>query len=160
MESDLNMLYLCVKWLHIISATVLFGTGIGTAFFMLMAHVNKDLRARVFATRTVVLADWLFTAPAIVIQPVTGLMLIHMGGFSMQEGWLMAATGLYVFAGLCWLPVVWMQIRMKRMAEQALATDGALSPEYQLFYFWWITLGSLAFPAVMAIFWLMVAKPA
>ncbi len=153
------MLYLCVKWLHILSSTVLFGTGIGTAFFMLMANLSKDIRAIAFATRTVVIADGCFTTPAVIIQPLTGLWLMHLAGISFGAGWLMSALALYVFAGLCWLPVVWMQIRMKRLAAEAVASDTPLSPDYWRLNTWWITLGSMAFPAVVAIFWLMVVKP-
>ena len=153
------MLYLCVKWLHILSSTVLFGTGVGTAFFMLMANRSKDIRAIAFATRTVVIADWVFTTPAVIIQPLTGLWLMHLAGYEMQTGWLVAAIALYIFAGACWLPVVWMQIRMKRLAAEALASGEPLPALYWRFNTWWIALGSLAFPAVVAIFWLMVFKP-
>ena len=154
------MLYLCVKWLHILSSTVLFGTGIGTAFFMLMANLSKDVRAIVFATRTVVIADWCFTTPAVIFQPLSGLVLMHLTGVTITSGWLAAALALYVLAGACWLPVVWMQIRMKRLAADALASDIPLPPAYWRLNTWWITLGSMAFPTVVAIFWLMVFKPA
>ncbi|HTM80863.1 MAG TPA: DUF2269 domain-containing protein [Asticcacaulis sp.] len=153
------MLYLCVKWLHILSSTVLFGTGIGTAFFMLMANFSKDIRAITFASRTVVIADWGFTTPAVIIQPLTGLWLMHLTGVTFSAGWLAAALALYIFAGACWLPVVWMQIRMKRLAAEALASDTPLPPAYWTLNTWWITLGSMAFPAVVAIFWLMVFRP-
>ena len=153
------MLYLCVKWLHILSSTVLFGTGIGTAFFMLLANLSKDVRAIAFATRTVVMADWVFTTPAVIFQPLSGLMLMHLTGVTMQTGWLGIALALYVFAGLCWLPVVWMQIRMKRLAAEALTTNTSLPAAYWRLNTAWLVLGSLAFPAVVAIFWLMVFKP-
>ncbi|MCR6659614.1 MAG: DUF2269 domain-containing protein [Asticcacaulis sp.] len=153
------MLYLCVKWLHILSSTVLFGTGIGTAFFMLMANLSKDVRAIAFATRTVVVADWCFTTPAVIFQPLSGLMLMHLTGATMESSWLATALALYVFAGACWLPVVWMQIRMKRLAAEALLGGTDLPPAYWRLNTWWIGLGSLAFPAVAAIFWLMVFKP-
>ncbi|MGN6209495.1 DUF2269 family protein [Asticcacaulis sp.] len=153
------MLYLCVKWLHILSSTVLFGTGIGTAFFMLMANLGKDVRAIAFATRAVVIADWCFTTPAVFFQPLSGLMLMHLTGVTMESSWLAAALALYVFAGACWLPVVWMQIRMKRLAAEALAGGTDLPAAYWRLNAWWIGLGSLAFPAVVAIFWLMVFKP-
>mgnify|MGYP000391435845 CR=1 FL=1 len=153
------MLYLCVKWLHILSSTVLFGTGIGTAFFMLMANLGKDVRAIAFANRTVVIADWCFTTPAVIFQPLSGLILMHLTGATLGTGWLVAALALYVLAGACWLPVVWMQIRMKRLAVEALATGSSLPPAYSRLNRWWIGLGSLAFPAVMIIFWLMVVKP-
>ena len=154
------MLYLCVKWLHILSSTVLFGAGIGTAFFMMMANLSKDVRVISFATRTVVMADWAFTTPAVIFQPLSGLMLMHLTGVTMQTGWLAAAIALYVFAGLCWLPVVWMQIRMKRLAAEALTTNTSLPATYWRLNTAWLVLGSLAFPAVVAIFWLMVFKPA
>jgi uncharacterized membrane protein len=153
------MLYLCVKWLHILSSTVLFGTGIGTAFFMLMANQSKEIRAIVFATRTVVVADWCFTTPAVIIQPLTGLWLMHLTGVTFSAGWLAAALALYLFAGACWLRVVWMQIRMKRLSTDALASDTPLPPAYWHLNTWWVTLGSMAFPAVVAIFWLMVFRP-
>lgn len=153
------MLYLCVKWLHILSSTVLFGTGIGTAFFMFMANLSRDIRAIAFATRTVVIADWCFTTPAVIFQPLSGLMLMHLTGVTLETGWLVAAHAFYVLAGACWLPVVWMQIRMKRLAAEALATGSSLPPAYWRLNNWWIGLGSLAFPAVVIIFWLMVVKP-
>lgn len=153
------MLYLCVKWLHILSSTVLFGTGMGTAFFMLMANLRKDVRAIAFATRTVVVADWCFTTPAVIFQPLSGLMLMHLTGVTLETGWLAAALALYVFAGTCWLPVVWMQIRMKRLAAEALFGGTDLPRAYWRLNTWWIILGSLAFPAVVAIFWLMVFRP-
>ncbi len=153
------MLYLCVKWLHILSSTVLFGTGIGTAFFMLLANLGKDVRAIAFATRTVVIADWCFTTPAVIFQPLSGLMLMHLTGATFQAGWLSAAILLYVFAGACWLPVVWMQIRMKRLAVEALTTGASLPLAYWRLNRWWVVLGSLAFPAMVVIFWLMVVKP-
>ncbi len=154
------MLYLCVKWLHILSATVLFGTGVGTAFFMFMANLSREVKAIAFATRTVVIADWLFTTPAVIVQPLTGYMLMKLSGLPLTTRWLMAAMGLYVFAGACWLPVVWMQIRMKRLAAEALIAGTGLPPLYWRYNRWWLWLGSLAFPAVVAILWLMVAMPA
>jgi len=127
---------------------------------MLMANLSKDIRAIAFATRTVVIADWCFTTPAVIFQPLSGLMLMYLTGVTLGTGWLAAALALYVFAGACWLPVVWMQIRMKRLAVEALATGSPLPPAYWRLNRWWIGLGSLAFPAVMIIFWLMVVKPA
>lgn len=152
--------YLFVKWVHIVSSAVLFGTGIGSAFFMFMANRRKDIAGIYFATRHVVIADWLFTTPAVVVQLFTGLYLVHLGGFHLADRWITWALGLYFFAGACWLPVVWMQIRMRDMAKQALASGAALPARYWVFDRWWVLLGSLAFPAVAFIFWLMVAKPA
>lgn len=153
------MLYLSLKWLHVLSATVLFGTGLGSAFWMFTANRTKDLRAIVFACRTVVLADWLFTAPAVIFQPISGLWMVHLAGYHLAAPWLVAAILLYLFAGACWLPVVWIQVRMKRLAELALASNQDLPPQYWRYDRWWTGLGCLAFPAVVVIFWLMVFTP-
>lgn len=165
------MLFLCVKWLHILSATVIFGTGLGSAFWMFVANrsarsksgsvsASKEVtHAIAFATRTVVLADWLFIAPTAVFQPLSGLWLVHLSGYSLSMTWLWVSLALYVFAGACWLPVVWIQIRMKRLAAAALANNEPLPPSYWAYDRWWIVLGSLAFPAFVVIFWLMVFRP-
>lgn len=150
------MLYLCVKWLHILSSTVLFGTGVGTAFFMLMANRTRDLKTIRFATRTVVIADWLFTTPAVIIQPITGYILAKIAGFPLTTPWLVMAIALYLFAGACWLPVVWIQLKMRALA---VAAETELPAQYWAYNRWWLILGSLAFPAVMVIFWLMVFTP-
>jgi uncharacterized membrane protein len=110
------MLYEIVKTVHILSATVLFGTGLGTAWFMWRADCSGDAAAVAATARNVVLADWLFTTPAIILQPLTGLWLIFLGGYSSAETWLLWTYGLYLLAGACWLPVVWLQIRMRDLA--------------------------------------------
>ena len=153
------MIYLCVKWLHILSSTILFGTGLGSAFWMFVANRSKQVPAIAFACRTVVLADWLFTTPAIIFQPLSGFYLLHKAGYPITTQWVLAALALFAFAGACWLPVVWIQIKMKRLAETALAANAPLPPLYWAYDKWWIGLGSLAFPAVVAIFWLMVFTP-
>ena len=154
------MSYLLVKWIHILSSTILFGTGIGSAFFLFMANRRKDIPGIYFAAQHVVIADWLFTAPAVIVQLLTGLYLIHLGHYSLTESWIRWGLLLYFFAGACWLPVVWMQIRMRNMAKKALESGMKLPPRYWIFDRWWIVLGSLVFPAVVVIFWLMVTKPA
>src|SRR5687768_2751113 len=113
------MEYLIVKWLHILSSTFLFGTGIGSAFYMLFASLSRDTRAIAVVTKHVVIADWLFTTPTIVLQPLTGFYLMHLAGFPLMTPWILHSLGLYILAGACWLPVVWMQIRMRNMAQQA-----------------------------------------
>ena len=144
---------------HILSATLLFGTGLGTAFQMWMAHRGGDVRAIAEVSRNVVHADFLFTLPAVIIQPLTGIALIRIDGYGFSEPWLVAAYHLYVFVGACWLPVVWIQIQARNLAQKA-ATDGAaLPPRYFRLMRWWFWLGGPAFSAVLAIFWLMVAKP-
>lgn len=151
--------YLIIKWIHILSSTILFGTGIGSAFYMFMANRRKDIGGIYFATRHVVIADWLFTTPAVIVQLLSGFYLMHLGGYRLTDGWIMWGLALYFFAGACWLPVVWMQIKMRDMAKAALETGASLPPRYWTYDRWWITLGSLAFPAIVIVFWLMVMKP-
>lgn len=152
--------YLLYKTVHILSSTVLFGTGLGTAFHMWRADATGDVRVIAAAARQTVLADWLFTAPAVVLQPVTGLMLVAQTGYALDEGWILLSLGLYALAGACWLPVVWLQIRMRDMALIALANDGAMSPLYRRYMRLWFALGWPAFLSVVAIFFLMVFRPA
>lgn len=152
--------YLLLKWIHIVSATILFGTGIGSAFYMFMANRSKDTTSIYFATRHVVIADWIFTTPAIIVQFLSGLALMHVTGYTLEDAWLLWSIGLYFFAGACWLPVVWMQIRMRDIAKSARQTGEPLPARYWQFDRWWIILGALAFPAVIVIFWLMVTKGA
>lgn len=153
------MTYLLLKWIHILSSTILFGTGIGSAFYMFMANRRKDITAIYFATRHVVIADWIFTTPSVIIQLVTGIGLVHVLGYELLEGWVLWALILYFFAGACWVPVVWIQIRMRDMAKVALDTGTELPDRYWAMDRWWVILGSLAFPAVIIIFGLMVYKP-
>jgi len=153
------MVYLVVKWLHILSSTVLFGTGVGSAFWMFVANRTRHVATIAFACRTVVLADWLFTAPAVIFQPLSGLFLVHAAAYHLNQPWLISAIGLYLFAGACWVPVVWIQLKMKRLAEAALAASEDLPAAYWRYDRWWIALGALAFPAVVVIFWLMVFTP-
>jgi len=148
-----------LKLIHILSSTVLFGTGLGTAFHGLASNLRKDVAGIVIANRNVVLADWLFTTPAVIIQPVTGVLLAQARGWPLDSHWLLASIALYVFVGACWLPVVWLQIKMARMAEEALATRTALPERYHRYFRWWFALGWPAFIAMIGIFWLMVAKP-
>jgi uncharacterized membrane protein len=148
-----------LKTAHIISSTVLFGTGLGTAFHGLASNLRGDLRAIVVGNKNVVLADWLFTTPAVIVQPATGVLLALEEGWPLDSHWLLASIGLYLFVGACWLPVVWLQIRMARIAEQCLATGALLPAIYHRYFRWWFALGWPAFTAMIAIFWLMVAKP-
>jgi uncharacterized membrane protein len=137
----------------------MFGTGIGSAFFMFMANRRKDIAGIYFATRHVVIADWIFTTPSIIIQFITGIALAHITGYELFDGWVLWALVLYFFVGACWLPVVWMQIKMRDMAKEALDNKTELPALYWRMDLWWIILGSLAFLAVVLLFWLMVFKP-
>jgi uncharacterized membrane protein len=156
---DNPLAYLIVKFLHVVGAMVLFGTGVGIAFFMLMAHLSRDARLVAKIAGIVVLADFLFTATAIVAQPVTGYLLIRETGGSISEGWIIASLALYVIAGVFWLPVVWMQMRMHRLAEQAASAGAGLPAAYHRLFRWWFAFGFPGFGSVLAIIWLMVAKP-
>ena len=111
--------YLAVKTLHILSAAVLFGTGMGIAWFMLMAHRTRDLAAIRTTCRHVVVADWCFTAPAVVVQPLSGLWLMHAAGHAFDGGWFALVVALYGLAGICWLPVVAIQVRLRDAAQAA-----------------------------------------
>lgn len=153
------MTFLIVKMVHILSGAVLFGTGAGIAFFMLRAHASRDAATVAAVARIVVLADFVFTATAVVVQPVSGLILISLQGYSLTEPWLVAAYGLYVLTGLCWLPVVAIQLRLKRLAETAAQNGTELPADYHRLYRLWFLLGWPAFAAVLGIYWLMVAKP-
>ena len=152
--------YLTVKTIHIISSTILFGTGIGSAFYMLMANRRKDIAGIVFATRHVVIADWLFTMPAVIIQLITGLALMQIRGFNLNDKWIFYSLILYFFAGACWLPVVWIQIKMRNIAESAMSNKTDLPAIDWKYDKWWLSLGFLAFPAIIIVFYLMVFKPA
>lgn len=154
------MEYLVVKWLHILSSTLLFGTGLGSAFYMFFASLTRDARVVASVVRYVVIADYAFTTPTIIIQPVTGLYLIHLAGFPLSSTWIAASIALYFLAGACWLPVVWMQIKMRDMAMIANANGTELPPRYWAFLRWWVALGIVAFLALVIVFYLMVAKPA
>lgn len=153
------MTYLLLKYIHVISSTILFGTGIGSAFYMFMANRSKDIASIYFATRNVVRADWIFTTPAVVIQFITGVLLAENMGYQYTDKWILWGISLYFFAGACWVPVVIMQIKMRDMAKLALETKTELPKEYWQMDKWWIILGSLAFPAIMVVFYLMVFKP-
>ncbi|GGF45321.1 membrane protein [Aliidongia dinghuensis] len=152
-------LYDLVKTLHILSATVLFGTGLGTAFHMWFAHLGGEPRTIATVARNVVRADFWFTTPAVVLQPATGIALIHLSGIDPAAPWLMAVYGLYLMIGLCWLPVVWLQIRARDLAAVAAASGVTLPAAYYRTMRLWFGLGWPAFLGTMAIFWLMVAKP-
>lgn len=150
---------LVLRWLHVIGACVLLGTGAGIAFFMLMAHRTKDAAFIAGVAGIVVLADWVFTASAVIVQPITGFLLANAIGWSMTEGWVVLSLALYVITGAFWLPVVWMQARMQKLAGEAAAKGEALPPAYHRLFRLWFAFGFPAFAAVLAIVWLMLARP-
>jgi uncharacterized membrane protein len=148
-----------LKLVHVLGAAVLFGTGAGIAFFMLMAHRTREPSVVAAVARMVVRADFLFTATAVVLQPVSGLLLVHGKGWRLVEGWIVASLVLYLLVGLCWLPVVAIQMRMERLAGAAAETGGALPAAYHRLFRIWFVLGCPAFAGVIGIYWLMTAKP-
>lgn len=150
--------YLIAKWLHILSSTLLFGTGIGTAFQMAWVMRGGTAGQVGRVAGGVVMADWLFTAPAGIAQPLTGLWLVHEAGYALAEPWLMATYALYALAFACWAPVLHLQIRIRDLCRAA-PSDGPVPPEAQRLYRVWFALGWPAFTALVAIFWLMVTKP-
>jgi uncharacterized membrane protein len=151
--------YLTLKWLHILSSTFLFGTGVGSAFYKLLADRGGNLSHIAQTNKHVVLADWLFTTPTVILQPVTGIMLAQTVGFPLSSSWLVASIVLYVVTGLCWLPVVFLQMRMCELANAALASNIPLDADYRRLARQWFWLGVPAFLAMVAIFYLMVFKP-
>jgi uncharacterized membrane protein len=154
------MSYVLLKWTHMLSSTLLFGTGLGSAYYMLFVSLSRDVRATAIVVRYVVLADWIFTTTTIIIQPVTGVAMAMMAGYPLTSRWLQWSVALYFLAGACWLPVVWLQLRMRRMADLALANGQPLPLRYWQFLRLWGLLGIPAFVALVAVFYLMVAKPA
>ena len=149
-----------LRWLHIIGATVLFGTGAGIAFFMLMAQRTGRADIVAHVAGTVVIADTIFTATAVIVQPITGVLLAQAVGWPLSEGWIVLSLLLYVVTGLFWLPVVWIQIRIRNLARQAASENAPLPPEEKRLFRIWFALGFPAFAAVLAILWLMVTRPA
>lgn len=153
------MEYLIVKWLHILASTLLFGTGIGSAFYLFFASLGRQPHAVAFVTRYVIKADWLFTTPTIVLQPISGFYLAYLAGIPLDTKWIVWSVVLYVVAVACWLPVVWLQYRMRNAAHQAAVHETDLPPRYWRDFRRWVSLGFPALFAFIAVFYLMVAKP-
>lgn len=153
-------IYPTLKFIHIISSTVLFGTGLGTAFFMWRADRSGDTAAFAVVTRNVVLADWAFTTPVAIIQPLSGFALIYWVGFPLNAPWIVFSLILYLIVIACWLPVVWIQCRVARWAADCAVHGNADPVERKRLMRWWYALGWPAGPSVVAIFYLMVFKPA
>jgi uncharacterized membrane protein len=151
--------YFFLKFLHVIGASVLLGTGAGIAFFMLLAHLRGKPAGIAEVARIVVIADFVFTATAVVVQPITGVLLVWSSGYSLRNGWIYWSIILYLITGTFWLPVVWMQMRMRDLAATAVQGNVPLPPTYHRLFWFWFAFGFPAFGAVLAIFWLMVARP-
>jgi len=153
------MEYLVAKWVHIVSSTFLFGTGLGSAFYMFFASRTREPRVVAVVVRYVVIADWVFTTPTIILQPASGFYLAHLAGFPLTLQWLYWSIILFAVAVAAWLPVVWMQVRMRDMATHAVKSHSALPERYWTYLRTWVALGIVAFVALVAVFFLMVVKP-
>ena len=151
--------YVALKFVHIVASTLLFGTGLGTAFFMWMSHRSGRVVAIANAARLTVLADWLFTTPAVIAQPLSGIALMRLVGYAPSTSWLVLSIVLYLLAGACWLPVVVLQLRVRDLSAAAAREGTALPLAYHRYMRWWFALGWPAFLAVLGAFWLMIAKP-
>ena len=153
------MLYFALKYLHVVGAAVLLGTGAGIAFFMLVAHLTGKAQHIAAVARIVVIADFVFTATAVIAQPVTGVTLAWHVGYSLLEGWLLLSILLYVVTGAFWLPVVWIQMQLRDLAAAASTAETPLPPRYYRLFWTWFWFGFPAFAAVLSILWLMIVKP-
>jgi uncharacterized membrane protein len=153
------MTYFVLKFVHIIGAAVLLGTGAGIAFFMLLAHFSGKPAVIAGVARIVVIADFVFTATAVVVQPITGILLVWNVGYSFTDAWIVWSIVLYAMTGALWLTVVWMQMRMRDLATVAAASNTELPHAYHRLFWWWFAFGFPAFAAVVAIFWLMIVRP-
>ncbi len=151
--------YFIIKTIHILSSTILFGTGIGIAFFMFRSYFTDDIDEKLYAARNTVLADYLFTFPAVVIQPISGAWLVWQGGYYWMDYWLFVTYMIYIFAGICWLPVVWIQIQLKNMLIQSIDDHAELPARYNKLFKIWFLLGWPAFISLVVVFFLMVFKP-
>lgn len=153
------MEYIIIKWLHILSSTFLFGTGVGSAFYKYFVDRSGDVRAIAQVARWVVVADWLFTTPTVIFQPLSGIYLASFIGLPLSTPWLAWSLVMYALAGCCWIPVVVLQIRMRNIAQQTLQDGGALPAVYWRYARIWLWLGVPAFTLLVGVFYLMVAKP-
>lgn len=153
------MLYLHVKLAHILSSTILFGTGLGTAFTLFMANRTKDVYLIAKAARYVVFVDWIFTGTSGFIQPVTGLWMVYLNSYPFSTFWVWGSILGYLIAAFCWFPVVYLQIKIRDFAELALATKTALPDIYHRYYRYWFILGWPAFISLLGVFYLMTNKP-
>jgi uncharacterized membrane protein len=150
--------YLLLKWVHVLSSTILFGAGVGSAFHLFVSTLRRRTGGVANGARNVVLADWLLTTPTAILQPLTGLWLVNKMGLPYSTPWIAWSLGLYAVAIACWLPVVVIQIRMRNAVVQAERAGAPVPPAYDRLFHWWTALGCVAFFAFLAIFWLMVAK--
>jgi uncharacterized membrane protein len=154
------MMYELLKYAHIVGATVLFGTGLGIAFFLFVAVRSGNVETIAGVLRAVVVGDFVFTAPSVVLQPVTGFALVWVAGYSLTDTWIWLSLVLYGLVGVCWLPVVAVQIKMKDIVNAAVEAGATVLPaDFNRLYRIWFALGWPAFTGVLAIVALMIWKP-
>lgn len=149
--------YFLLKWIHIISSTILFGTGLGIAFFMLMAYRSKNYPTIIEVSKTVTIADWCFTLPAVIVQFITGIGLMHVLNYSFHSIWFAWVIGLFIFVGCCWIPVLWIQYQFKKEAKYSFELN-TLTSRFHRLMIAWVVLGCFAFTGVLLIFYFMVYK--
>ena len=152
------MSYLTLKYLHILSMVLLFGTGLGSAFYKWMADRSRNLEHIAITNRNVVLADWIFTTPTVIFQPISGIWLAYLAGIPLSTNWISISLALYVLAGICWIPVVWLQIRMSKLANVAIENHSPLNDDYWRYARVWFWLGVPAFVSMVLVVFLMVFK--
>lgn len=152
-------IYFVVKTIHIISSTILFGTGIGIAFFMFRSKFTTNLDEKLYAARGTVAADYLFTFPAVIAQVATGAWLVNKSGYSWIDLWLVVTYIIYAIAGLCWLPVVWIQIQLRKILASCVENNAPLPESYHKLFKIWFILGWPAFLGLVVVFFMMAIKP-
>ena len=152
------MTFLFLKWVHILSAMLLIGTGLGSAFYVWRANRAGNLQAIRFMLKNVILADWLFTVPPIILLPVTGLWLMRVNGYMFSTLWLWVSMVLFIITGLCWIPAAILQYKMKALADQTFGQE-KLPTIYWKYERTWFCLGIAAFPPTLVIISLMIFKP-
>jgi len=150
--------YLILKLIHILAAVVLTGTGAGIAFFMFMANRSNNPQVIYITSKHVILADWIFTAPAVITQIVSGIFLMNMQGYSFSSPWFYWVISLFIFIGICWLPVLKIQYKLRELAQLCVDSN-QVTQEFKVLMKTWILLGIPAFIAILVIFWLMIFKP-
>lgn len=152
------MSYIVLKYLHILSAILLFGTGLGSAFYKWMADRSGNINHIAITNKNVVLADWIFTTPTVIFQPISGLWMAYIIDLPLTTPWIMYSLILYAIAGFCWLPVVYLQIKMKHLSDSSLQSQTPLPQCYWRYATVWFVLGIPAFVAMVLVVLLMTFK--
>jgi uncharacterized membrane protein len=153
------MAYLWLKLIHVISSTILFGTGLGTATVMLYGYYCQNISAMAVINRYVVLVDWIFTGTSGFIQPISGLLLVYIAGYPLHSLWIIGSLIAYSIAAVCWFVVVYLQIKLRDLSELACQKNSELPEIYHVYFKWWFILGWPAFISLIVVFYLMVMKP-